>query len=138
MIRGNGNCLQFFFLGNHDATALFSGSLKPEDVATLEIEDPYTKELVEAWCRLNFRGTTLPYALAGSPFFYKSWFVADVTKVSNHLYETSSRFLTFEAFEEKYTIKANFLQYHSVVAAVLNAKKNFVLKVHPTPKFFFR
>ena len=37
-----------FFLGNHDATALFLGNLKPEDVATLEIEDPYTKELVEA------------------------------------------------------------------------------------------
>ena len=71
-----------FFLGNHDATALFSGNLKPEDVATLEIEDPYTKELVEAWCRLNFRGntisflacqygTTLPYVLAGSPFLQK-------------------------------------------------------------------
>ena len=53
--------------------------------------------------------------------------MADVTKVSNLLDETSSRFLTFEAFKEKYTIKANFLQYHSVVAAVLNAKKNFVL-----------
>ena len=63
----------------------------------------------------------------GKPLFYKSWFVADVTKVSNLLDETSSRFLTFEAFREKYTIKANFLQYHSVVTAVLNAKKNFVL-----------
>ena len=64
----------------------FSQVIKPEDVATLEIEDPYTKELVEAWCRLNFRGntisflacqygTTLPYALTGSPFFTKagSW-----------------------------------------------------------------
>ena len=63
-----------FFLGNHHATALFLGNSKPEDVATLEIEDPFTKELVEAWCLLNF----------------------------------------------------NILQYHSVVTAVLNAKKNFV------------
>ena len=52
--------------------------------------------------------------------------MADITKVSNLLDETSSRFLTFEAFKEKYTIKANFLQYHSIVTAVLNAKKNFV------------
>ena len=52
--------------------------------------------------------------------------MADVTKVSNLLDETSSRFLTFKAFKVKYAIKANFLQYHSVVIAVLIAKKNFV------------
>ena len=46
--------------------------------------------------------------------------------MSNLLGETSSRFLPFEAFKERYTVKANFLQYHSVVTAVLNAKKNFV------------
>ena len=70
MIRGNGNCLQIFFLGNHDATALFSGNLKPEDVATLEIEDPYTKELVEAWCRLNFRGNAISFS--STPIWYNS------------------------------------------------------------------
>ena len=52
--------------------------------------------------------------------------MAGVTTVSDLLNEISSRFLTFEAFKEKYTVKANFLQYHSVVTAVLNAKKNFV------------
>ena len=62
----------------------------------------------------------------GNPFFYKSWLVAGVTTVGNLLDETSSRFLTFETFREKYTVKANFLQYHSVVTAVLNAKNNFV------------
>ena len=54
--------------------------------------------------------------------------MADVTTVSNLLDKTSSRFLTFEAFNDKYTIKANFLIYHNVVTAVLNAKKNFVFK----------
>ena len=52
--------------------------------------------------------------------------MAGVITISNLLDETSSRFLTFEAFKEKYTVKANFLQYHSVVTAVLNTKKNFV------------
>ena len=51
--------------------------------------------------------------------------MAGVTTVSNLLNETPSRFLTFEAFKGKYTVKANFLQYHSVVTAVLNPKKNF-------------
>ena len=57
-----------FFLGNHDATALFLGNLKPEDIATLEIEDPYTKELVEAWCRINFRGNTISFS--SMPIWY--------------------------------------------------------------------
>ena len=137
IIKGNRNCLRIFFLGNHHATALFLGNLKPEDVATLTIEDPFTKELVEAWCRLNFICNPISFSsmslwynsyirINGNPFFYKSWFVAGVTTVSNLFDETSSRFLTFEAFKEKYTVKANFLQYHSVVTAVLNAKKNFV------------
>ena len=50
-----------FFSGNH---------LKPEDVAALEIEDPYTKELVEAWCRVNFRGNTISFS--SMPIWYNS------------------------------------------------------------------
>jgi len=126
-----------FFLRNHHATALFSGNLKPEDVGSLEIEDSFTKELVKAWCRLNLNCNPISFSsmpiwynssirINGNPFFDKSWFVAGVTTASNLLDETSSRFLTFEAFEEKYTVKANFLEYHSVVTAVLNAKKNLV------------
>ena len=113
-------------------------NLKPEDVATLAIEDPFTKELVEAWCRLNLNCNPISFSnmpvwynssirINGNPFLYKSWFAAGVTTVSNLLDETSSWFLTFEAFKEKYTVKANFLQYYSVVTAVLNAKNNFVL-----------
>ena len=60
--KGKWKLFTDFFLGNRDATALFSGNLKPEDVATLEIEDPYTKELVEAWCHLNFRGNTISFS----------------------------------------------------------------------------
>ena len=59
-----------FFLGNHDATALFLGNSKPEDVAALGTEDPYTEELVEAWCRLNFRGNTISFS--SMPIWYNS------------------------------------------------------------------
>ena len=116
-------------------------SQKSEDIATLEIEDPYAKELVEAWCRLNLSCNPISFSsmpiwynssvcINGKPFFFfffqKSWFVVGVTTVSNLLYDTSSGVLTFKAFKEKYTVKANFLQYCIVVTALLKAKTNFV------------
>lgn len=58
--------------------------------------------------------------------------MAGVSTVSNLLDEISSRFLTFEAFKEKYTVKAKFLQYHRVVTAVLNAKNNLVFNQRQT------
>jgi len=51
-----------FFLGNHHATALSLDNLKPGDVATLKIEDLFTKELVEAWCRLNLNCNPLSFS----------------------------------------------------------------------------
>ena len=60
----------FFFLGNHHATALYSGNLKPEDVGSLEIEDSFTKELVEAWCRLNLNCN--PISFSSMPIWYNS------------------------------------------------------------------
>ena len=99
----------------------------------MEIEDPFTKELLESWCRLNFHRNPPSFSLIsiwynslirvnGKLFFYKSWSAAGVNIVRNLLDETSSRFLTFEAFKEKHLVKVNFLQYYSVVIAVSSAK----------------
>ena len=121
-----------FSLGNHVATVLFSGNLKVEDVASLDIDDPFTKELIEIWCLLNFKHNPSSFShmsiwynslirINGKPIFYKRWFVAGINLVSN-LDETSSRFLTFEAFKEKYPVKVNFLEYYSVVTAVSSVK----------------
>jgi len=131
--KGKWKLLLDFFLHNHATTALFSGNLKPEDVATLEIEDPFTNELIESWCRLKFNHnppslsrTSIWYnsliRITGKPVFYKSWSAAGINIVSNLLDETSSSFLTFEAFKEKYPVKGNFLQYYSVVTAVSSVK----------------
>ena len=89
--KGKWKLLLDFFLHNHAATALFSGNLKPEDVATLEIEDPFTKELIESWCRLKFNHN--PPSLSRMSIWYNSliringkpvFYVMFVTKTRTH------------------------------------------------------
>ena len=46
--KGKEKLLTNYFPGNHHATSLFSGNWKPENVAILEIEDPYNEKIVEA------------------------------------------------------------------------------------------
>ena len=110
--KGKWKLLLDFFLCNHAATAIFSDNLKPEDVETLKIEDPFTKELIESWCRLDFNHNPPSFSrmsicynslirINGKPFFYKSWSAAGINIVGNLLNETSSSFFTFEAFKEK-------------------------------------
>ena len=45
--RGKRKLFTNCFLGNHHATALFLGNLKPEDVATLEIGTPLPRNLLK-------------------------------------------------------------------------------------------
>ena len=89
--KGKWKWLLDFFLHNHAATALFSGNLKPEDVATLEIEDPFTKELIESWCCLKFNRN--PPSLSRMSIWYNSliringkpvFYVMFVTKTRTH------------------------------------------------------
>ena len=59
-----------FFLGNRVTTVLFSGNLDLKDVASLEIEGPFTKERIEVWGRLNFNRS--PPSLSHMPIWYNS------------------------------------------------------------------
>ena len=44
-----------FFLSKYNANLLITGNLNVNDAASLEIDDPFTKELVEIWSCLNFK-----------------------------------------------------------------------------------
>ena len=44
-----------FFLAKYNATLLITGNLNVNDAAALEIDDPFTKELIEIWSCLNFK-----------------------------------------------------------------------------------
>ena len=45
-----------FFLAKYNANlVLITGNLNVADAASLEIDDPFTKELIEIWSRLKFK-----------------------------------------------------------------------------------
>ena len=48
-----------FFLTSHNGKLLLHSNLNLDDVVSLGIEEPFTKELIETWPRLNFKKTTL-------------------------------------------------------------------------------
>ena len=55
------------------------------------------------------------------PFYYRNWSLADIRTV-DHLLDKDSKFLTFDTFKKKYSVKTNFLQYYSVVCAISELK----------------
>lgn len=55
----NGKLLFDFFLSNLDAKLLLYSNLNVHNVSLLKINDPFTKELIEAWSYLNFKKTTI-------------------------------------------------------------------------------
>ena len=44
-----------FFLAKYNANLLITGNLNVNDAASLKIDDPFTKELIEIWSCLNFK-----------------------------------------------------------------------------------
>ena len=121
-----------FFLAKYNANLLITGNLNVADAASLEIDDPFTKELIEIWSRLNFKRQPSDFSsipiwynslvrIDNKPIYYKSWYKAGIL-FQNHLLDENLHFLTFDAFKEKYSVKINFLQYQSVVSAVSKMK----------------
>ena len=121
-----------FFLAKYDANLLITGNLNVTDAALLEIDDPFTKELIEIWSCLNFKKQ--PFDFSNIPIWYNSFVRIDNKPIyrknsckagilfRNHLLDENSHFLTFDAFKVKFSVKINFLQYQSVVSAVSKMK----------------
>ena len=58
----------------------------------------------------------------GSSFFYEKWHQQGICKMS-HLMDAHDSFLSFQAFQLKYSqLKCNFLEYFSVITAIKNSK----------------
>ena len=114
-----------FVLAKYNANLLISGN----DAASLEIDDPFTKELIEIWSCLNFEkqpSNILVWynsfvRIDNKPIYYKNWYKAGIN-FQNDLLDENFHFLTFGAFKEKFSVKTNFLQYQSVVSTVSKMK----------------
>ena len=60
-----------FFLAKYNANLLITGNLNVNDAASLEIDDPFTKELIEIWLCLNFKKQ--PSDFSYIPIWYNSF-----------------------------------------------------------------
>ena len=121
-----------FFLAKCNINLLITGNLNVNDAASLEIDDLFTKELVEIWSSLNFKKQPSDFSnipiwynsfvrIDNKPIYYKNWHKAGIN-FQNDLLDENFHFLTFDAFKEKFSVKTNFLQYQSVVSAVSKMK----------------
>ena len=129
-----------FFLAEHNAELIFTGNLKIDDIPFLQLEDPFSKELIAIWSNLTFKKEPNNFSqmpiwynslirINNKPFYYRNWSLADIRTV-DHLLDKDSKFLTFDTFKKKYSVKTNFLQYYSVVCAISELKN--VCVRHPT------
>ena len=130
-----------FFLAEHNAKLTFTGNLKIDDIPFLQLEDPFSKELIEIWSNVSFKKELNNFSqmpiwynslirINNKPFYYRNWCLADIRPV-DHLFDNDSKLLTFDTFKKKYSVKTKFLQYYSVVCAISGLKN--VCARHPTP-----
>ena len=131
--KGKWKLLLAFFLNTHNIELLLHGNLNPDDVVSLGIEEPFTKELIETWSRLNFKKQLSNFGetpiwynslirINNKPIYYRSWFSAGISLVS-HLLGEDSLFLEFDTFKKKFGMKSHFLQYYGVTCAISNLKR---------------
>ena len=131
----NGKWKFFFdhFLAQQDTKLLLTGNLKPTDVNGLNIQDDFTKELVEIWTELNYEENPdnferLPIwynsllRVANQPIFYRDWSRAGINHVKDILNQDSN-FLSFADFKTRYQVKTSFLKYYGVVSSIKNIRK---------------
>ena len=142
--KGKWKLLLAFFLNTHNIELLLHGNLNPDDVASLGIEEPFTKELIETWSRLNFKKQLSNFGetpiwynslirINNKPIYYRSWFLAGISLIS-HLLGEDSLFLEFDTFKKKFGMKSNFLQYYGVTCAIIVRQREVILL---TPKTFW-
>ena len=126
--RGKWKLFVEFSLIGHDINLLLQGNLNSDDVASLGIEDPFTKELIETWSLLNLKKKKLSnfgitpiwynslIRIDNKPIHYRNWSTVGIYFV-NDLLEEDSQFLTFDTFKEKFAIKGFICVYYLCLRA---------------------
>ena len=124
-----------YFINEHDGKLLLTGNLNQADVAGLNIQDTFTKEVIEIWSSLNYEENLTDFGntpiwynslirIANQPIFYRKWSRVGVNQAKDIL-DHKSDFLKYEDFESRYKVKTTFLTYYGVVSATAKLKKSF-------------
>ena len=133
--RGKWKLFFDYFLSQHNGKLLMTGNIKPTDVASLNIQDPFTNEIVEIWSQINYDESPRYFAnipiwynslirVANKPVFYQNWSNAGINQVKDIL-DKESNFLKFKDFKNIYKVKTSFLIYYGVVSSIKSLKKHF-------------
>ena len=134
-----------FFFKQHDGKLLLTGNLKQADVASLNIQDSFTKEVIEIWSYLtheenptHFGNAPIWYnsliRIANRPIFYSDWACAAVNQAKD-LLDQKFDFLRYEEFRTRYNVNTTFLiRYFGVVAALAKLKRSFPVQVRMNPE----
>ena len=109
-----------FFIKQHDGKLLLTGNLKQADVAGLNIQDSFTKEVIEMWSNLiheenptHFGNAPIWYnslgRIANRPIFYPDWVRAGV-KQAEDLLDQKFDILKNKDFKTHYKVNTTFLK----------------------------
>jgi len=124
-----------YFIKEHHGKLLLTGNLNQADVAGLNIQDTFTKEVIEIWSSLNYEENLTDIGnapnwynslirIANQPIFYRKWSRAGVNQAKDIL-DHKSDFSKYEDFKSRYKVKTTFLTYYGVVSATAKLKKSF-------------
>ena len=134
-IKQNGNYFLTFFIEQHDGELLLTGNLKQADVAGLNIQDSFIKDVIEIWSNLihEENPTHLGNApiwydslirIENRPIFYSDWSRAGVNQAKD-LLDQKFDFLKYKDSKTRYKVNTTFLRYHGIVSALAKLKKSF-------------
>ena len=99
----------------------------------------FYREVLKQWqnSKYVFRNDTLPHRdiicnnrsimIDGKPFFYKSWFENNITRVED-LIDNNGNFLSFNQFSEQYQLKIPFILCFGLLSSIPTQWKSEIVK----------
>ena len=103
-----------FFIKHHDGKLLLTGNLKQADVAGLNIQHSFTKEVIEIWSNLTYDENPTHFGnvpiwynslikIANRRIFYSDWARAEVNQAKD-LLDQKFDFWKYKDFKTRYKL----------------------------------
>ena len=119
------------FLSNVGETLLFHCNYDVKSLNLKERLPTFYRDVISHWQELNnavptTKNDVLDQIVWNNRFikinmasvYFQSWHRAGIYKLSSLVDKESKQFLSFTAFEQKFGVRCNFLQYHGLLSAI--------------------